>query len=306
MNYYRRYCGDYAADTPHLSMLEHGAYTLLLDAYYTMEKPLPDSMDMLYRICRAQTPAEKRAVLSVATQFFPTDGEFRRNARADKELAIAVPKMDAMRERARSNGRKNKPKQAPTSDAISEPTSPPTSDRHCGQPPTASHQPPDSKPPSEERFPGRDTTPGTAALGAAALRKLHPPGPEADVRTADETPAGMLAAVCQRNGIQAHAFHPLIVEWAREGRTVEQIKAAIATARQPQRKGDGQIPLAYLDRILGDDNKPKPVPWKTDDAEARKLCAQLGIKPDKVGESRDAWHRRIETALAEQSRSRVA
>ena len=41
MNYYKRHIGDYAAATRHLSMLEHGAYTMLLDVYYTSEQPLP-------------------------------------------------------------------------------------------------------------------------------------------------------------------------------------------------------------------------------------------------------------------------
>ena len=32
MNYYERHLGDYARDTAHLSMMEHGAYGLLLAA----------------------------------------------------------------------------------------------------------------------------------------------------------------------------------------------------------------------------------------------------------------------------------
>ena len=41
MNYYERHLGDYAKDAGHLSMLEHGAYSLLLDRYYTTEQPIP-------------------------------------------------------------------------------------------------------------------------------------------------------------------------------------------------------------------------------------------------------------------------
>jgi uncharacterized protein YdaU (DUF1376 family) len=33
VNYYERHLGDYAKDAGHLSMLEHGAYSLLLDRY---------------------------------------------------------------------------------------------------------------------------------------------------------------------------------------------------------------------------------------------------------------------------------
>jgi uncharacterized protein YdaU (DUF1376 family) len=104
VNYYRRYSGDYAADTRHLSLVEHGAYALLLDLYYTREAPFPKDMD-LNRVCGATTAREKRAVSSVVDQFFPLDGEFRRNSRADKELALARVKIDTARENGRLGGR---------------------------------------------------------------------------------------------------------------------------------------------------------------------------------------------------------
>ena len=37
MNYYKRHLGDYAKKAGHLSTWEHGAYTLILDAYYDRE-----------------------------------------------------------------------------------------------------------------------------------------------------------------------------------------------------------------------------------------------------------------------------
>ena len=60
MNYYERHLGDYAKDTGHLSMLEHGAYTLLLDRYYSTEEGIP--ADQVHRIARARTKEEKDAV----------------------------------------------------------------------------------------------------------------------------------------------------------------------------------------------------------------------------------------------------
>ena len=41
MNYYERHLGDYAKDTAHLTMIEHGAYSLLLDRYYGTEQGIP-------------------------------------------------------------------------------------------------------------------------------------------------------------------------------------------------------------------------------------------------------------------------
>lgn len=104
MNYYERYCGDYQRDTAHLSLAEHGAYTMLLDTYFSVEKPLPEDLPSLYRVCRAMTRPEQQAVKGVAAQFFPVceiDG-LRHNRRADREIAKARQKIET----ARSNGRK--------------------------------------------------------------------------------------------------------------------------------------------------------------------------------------------------------
>ncbi len=69
MNFYKRYPGDYMRDTAHLSMVEHGAYTLLMDWCYSAEKPIPN-IPAANRICRAFEDAEKAAVRSVISGFF--------------------------------------------------------------------------------------------------------------------------------------------------------------------------------------------------------------------------------------------
>ena len=48
----RHHLGDYAKDTAHLSMLETGAYRLLLDRYYGTEQGIP--ADQAHRIARAK------------------------------------------------------------------------------------------------------------------------------------------------------------------------------------------------------------------------------------------------------------
>lgn len=151
-----------------------------------------------------------------------------------------------------------------------------------------------SKPPSDQRYQGRETPPPEPSALALAEARLNP-----------DTPAATLASICFANGVRVTPFHPLVVDWAREGITPERLREAIATAKM--RKGEENIPAAYLDRILEDDpSKSKAKPWKTNDSEAERLCQQLGIKGAKVGESLEAWHRRIETALSEQARKRVA
>ena len=87
MNWYPRYYGDYARDTAHLSLAEHGAYAVLLDHYYAIKRGLPESPDYAYRVCRAFDQAERDAVDSVLAQFFPVNGDgLRHNKRADAEL----------------------------------------------------------------------------------------------------------------------------------------------------------------------------------------------------------------------------
>lgn len=96
MNYFELYPGDYQRDTGHLSLTEHGAFLLLLCAYYGSEKPIPAQNDALFRITKAMNSAEKKAALSVANEFFPVgeDG-LRHNARADAELEKAAGRMEA-------------------------------------------------------------------------------------------------------------------------------------------------------------------------------------------------------------------
>jgi uncharacterized protein YdaU (DUF1376 family) len=82
MHYYQRHIGDYAKDTGHLTLLEHGAYTVLLDWAYASEKPLAKDHEELYRLCRAVRDEEKQAVDRVLLQFFPRG----RNKRVVQEI----------------------------------------------------------------------------------------------------------------------------------------------------------------------------------------------------------------------------
>jgi uncharacterized protein YdaU (DUF1376 family) len=84
MNYYKRHLGDYAKDTRHLSLMEHGAFCLLLDYYYATERPIPD--DRCERIANAYADAERAAVRSVLKEFFTETPEGWRNDKADEVI----------------------------------------------------------------------------------------------------------------------------------------------------------------------------------------------------------------------------
>jgi len=92
LHWYPRYVGDYARKTKPLTMLEHGAFNLLLDEYYATGKQLlsnasgnaqkeltamPDH-SRLYRLCGAINKQEQEAVDHVLNTFFTwtDDGYF--------------------------------------------------------------------------------------------------------------------------------------------------------------------------------------------------------------------------------------
>jgi uncharacterized protein YdaU (DUF1376 family) len=86
MNYYEHHLGDYAKDTAHLSMIEHGAYRILLDAYYTREVPLPTDRRACYKLARAQSKDERAAVDYVIEEFFIVQETGIHHARCDAEI----------------------------------------------------------------------------------------------------------------------------------------------------------------------------------------------------------------------------
>lgn len=76
MHYFKRNIGDYHRKAGRLSMLEHGAYTLLMDACYDREK-FP-TKEQAIDWCFARTEEEVKAVEYVLTKFFTVneDGEY--------------------------------------------------------------------------------------------------------------------------------------------------------------------------------------------------------------------------------------
>lgn len=97
MNFYQRHIGDYLKDTAHLSLLEHGIYTRLLDVYYTRESGIPD--DQAARLIGARG-GEIKAVKDVLSEFFTlTDGVWVQ-ARCEAEIAKYKDKTDQAKQAA--------------------------------------------------------------------------------------------------------------------------------------------------------------------------------------------------------------
>lgn len=106
MNYFELYPGDYMRKTADLSLMEHGAYLMLLASYYSTEGKLPADLPALYRISRAMTKHEKEAVTTVEDRFFPINGDgSRHNYRADQEIEKARKRIETSRRNGKKGGR---------------------------------------------------------------------------------------------------------------------------------------------------------------------------------------------------------
>lgn len=108
MNFYKHYLGDYQRDTGHLSLVEHGAYRLMLDTHYATEKPLPADRAALCRLLRAISPEEQAAVESVLEQFWQETGDGYTNERAMKEITKASTQAETNRRIAEEREAKRK------------------------------------------------------------------------------------------------------------------------------------------------------------------------------------------------------
>ena len=99
MHYYKRNIGDYHKKAGRLTMLQHGAYALLLDSCYDRERfpTLEEAKDWLW----ASTPEEEAAVEFVLKKFFDLEGDvyiqnriqcdldqYHKNSATNKRIAI--------------------------------------------------------------------------------------------------------------------------------------------------------------------------------------------------------------------------
>lgn len=98
--------GKYLSDTTHLTTLQHGAYFLLLLAYWRRGGPLPADDGRLAATAKV-SPAEWKKLRPVMAEFFVEHDGVWSQKRADEELAKAKRLTEAKAEAGRK-GAKNK------------------------------------------------------------------------------------------------------------------------------------------------------------------------------------------------------
>lgn len=103
--------GDYIRDTRGLSMMEHGAYLLLMLQYYSSGKPLPAELAELYKLAHARTHSEKAAVQSCVSKFFRNGNATLVQTRIERELTVWAERTRKARDAANAKWGKTTNKQ---------------------------------------------------------------------------------------------------------------------------------------------------------------------------------------------------
>ena len=248
MNYYKRHIGDYLKDTAHLSLLEHGIYTRLLDVYYTREGAIPDARAA--RLIGARTEEEREALQLVLTEFFTLiDGAWVQT-RCDRELAEKEAKAETNRVNGGKGGRPRKqtqqeprqePKQNPEKTQSVSDENPNGFETETQTEPTEN---PSHKPLANSHKPISNGSSNPPYVGAE-----QPPA--AAVSPGDSPPMERPVAMAvlirnlerERNvPAKVTSSDPRLLEWAQAGVTDDQLREAYQ--------------LAVLDRELSDSRQP--------------------------------------------------
>ncbi len=108
MIYYPFFPADYAVDTAQLSDIEDLMYRRLLDAYYTQEQPLTTDKQRLYRLVRAFSMKQRRAVDFIIESFFVLKADQFCNKKADDEIARYLASVEQCRNAGKVSAQKRK------------------------------------------------------------------------------------------------------------------------------------------------------------------------------------------------------
>ena len=203
--------GAYLADTQHLSRDEHGAYLLLIMAYWRGAAPLADDDKRLAAIVKASAD-EWTAMRPVLAEFFICRDGLWRHKRIDHELADAAAKKTkaSIHGQAGANARWGSESGKCSGNARALPEQCPT--------PTPT--------PTPEKSVGKGSAPQECRTAAAALAQAL------RVRGVNVTPA-----------------NPLLLRWLQDGYTPEQIHGALEIARA-SKPAPLPMPAKYLDTVL--------------------------------------------------------
>jgi uncharacterized protein YdaU (DUF1376 family) len=204
--------GDYLSDTQHLTRGEHGAYLLLIMAYWRAGAPLPDDDKRLASIVRAGAQEWKELRPVLAEFFVCADGTWR-HKRIDSEIAAAAAHRAQRSAAGRASAAKRNGQRSASEDA------------------TGVANPLNVLLPREG-----NSTPS--------------PSPEVTQGSGNtSTQHAELAIELRRRGVSVTPAHPILAQWLQDGYTPPQIYAALETARL-SKPPPAAMPAKYLDAVL--------------------------------------------------------
>ena len=287
MNYYERHLGDYTRDTAHLSLLEHGVYTILLDRYYISEQGIPD--DKKYRYARAHSKAERKAVDVVLDEFFHLENGVWKNGRAEEEIADYQNKARANKGNGAKGGRpkrifdetdetERKPKQNPTETQ----TKPNDNPQETHEEPTQN--------PNQSPVTSIKETPSLSFGGKESAPEKPNGNPTDNPDVFVEKPSD-ISSVFRQYGIQGNPQHPKVIALADHRIRIGTVAAACQLARD--RKPNERIPAGYVIAILEgwlreaeNSGETEIRPKETRDAENQRILDELTGRTRRANEAR--------------------
>lgn len=102
------YVGDYLADTSHLNAEEHGAYMLLLMAYWQRQRSLPNDPVKLASIARVESQRWMQIEPTIR-EFFVVDKDQWKHKRIEQEIGKFKKKRAQAQEAGRASAEARKP-----------------------------------------------------------------------------------------------------------------------------------------------------------------------------------------------------
>lgn len=338
MNFYKRHIGDYLKDTAHLSLLEHGVYTRLLDVYYTRESGIPD--DQAARLIAARGRDEVAALRVVLTEFFElVDGTWVQD-RCEREIHATGTKSEDVEQAPAKSGKAlrqqaYRERRAALFEALRERgiTMPFKATMEELQDALLRVTKPSPVMPTVTGGVMPHVTDGphnvTATISQTPDSRLHKPEaahtavlPPTHDDTSDalhEFPSSLspeqkaavpLVVKLRALGVTITSANPLAAQWVEKGLTVDRADEAVEFARL-RGKPSGPIHPNFLNALIDDVLAPKAPPKKREDDWFRspkgieRKASELGIYA-RPGESHDALRERCESEIRKRAQQVTA
>ena len=261
MNYYDKHIGDYIRDTVGLTMIEDGAYNRLIDQLYQTERALPLDKKEIYRMARANSALERKAVDYVVAKFFFITDEGYMQKRAQiiiEDSWDREPANESKRENAKIRQQRTRERRKSMFDQL----------RDLGVTPAfnasmktleaeLSRVTKQGKSQPGHATVTRDDTLTQSPLPNTQYKDLKPPPISNSVGERDVTDAAVkigrnveIAVLLRSLGVQTTAEHPLVcLAWAEDPAVTDEVlRVAVATAKES--KPTERIPANYLKGIV--------------------------------------------------------